>query len=412
MDPNHNDKYETLPPKQTLPDHIGSGSSTQQTRTPIQSLHNAHVIGDDRAHQQNQREDVFYEREQTLRKFLATLPSTPYVAAYGSATFPQRHNHDVQMLDLIIGVDATHDWHLENVASNPSHYSFLRHFGIRTIDMIQSLPAKVYYNTGVNADTNLLVKYGVISLADLRDDLLHWRNLYLSGRMHKPIRTLHTVNDIELARSSNLRNALKLSCLLHGRESCDEKELYSLIAGLSYTGDVRMGVAEDPNKIGSIVHGSWKGFQQMYRPIMSVMDYIQVNSSRTEASASGLISASKYDDTLSFPDSMNFIIDQSPAAREVICASLPDYLITRLAVNMKIVQPNVLVLGMPMPQTEVAHRFAKLPIPSQNGLLNQSLHEIVKKGSQCQSLKGLLTTGFRKSMRYAARKLNKVWRIR
>lgn len=32
------------------------------------------------------------------------------------------------------------------------------------------------------------VKYGVVSCKTLRDDLLNWKTLYLSGRMHKPVR--------------------------------------------------------------------------------------------------------------------------------------------------------------------------------------------------------------------------------
>ena len=34
-----------------------------------------------------------------------------------------------------------------------------------------------------------LIKYGVVSTRTLYDDLTNWKTLYLSGRMHKPVRT-------------------------------------------------------------------------------------------------------------------------------------------------------------------------------------------------------------------------------
>ena len=37
-----------------------------------------------------------------------------------------------------------------------------------------------------------LIKYGVVSIQDLCHDLHHWNTLYISGRLHKPVRALHT----------------------------------------------------------------------------------------------------------------------------------------------------------------------------------------------------------------------------
>lgn len=36
-----------------------------------------------------------------------------------------------------------------------------------------------------------LIKYGVVSTQTLCEDLQTWKTLYLSGRMHKPVRSLN-----------------------------------------------------------------------------------------------------------------------------------------------------------------------------------------------------------------------------
>lgn len=50
----------------------------------------------------------------------------------------------------------------------------------------------MYYNTLVPLQSPALgarmIKYGVVSVQTLCADLRDWRTLYLSGRMHKPVR--------------------------------------------------------------------------------------------------------------------------------------------------------------------------------------------------------------------------------
>jgi hypothetical protein len=60
-------------------------------------------------------------------------------------------------------------------------------------------------------------------------------------------------------------------CLhLPGRRQAD---LYHTICGLSYTGDVRMGIGENPKKIQNIVSANLAGFRGLYKPLLaSVLD--------------------------------------------------------------------------------------------------------------------------------------------
>ena len=105
------------------------------------------------------------------------------------------------MLDLVFAVRDPVEWHNENIRKNYAHYSFLRWLGPAVVSRVQSAPAGVYYNTLVTVDkqvhqqqltiyniivyvhlyalTTQLLKYGVISTADLVTDLLRWRWLYL-----------------------------------------------------------------------------------------------------------------------------------------------------------------------------------------------------------------------------------------
>ena len=48
------------------------------------------------------------------------------------------------------------------------------------------------------------------------------------------------------------------------------QELLQAVVGLSYTGDVRMGFAEDSRKVERIVSGSYPGLCNLYIPRLKV----------------------------------------------------------------------------------------------------------------------------------------------
>ncbi len=48
------------------------------------------------------------------------------------------------------------------------------------------------------------------------------------------------------------------------------QEMFESICGLSYRGDVRVGIAEDREKVKRIAQGSFEALQDLYRPNMQV----------------------------------------------------------------------------------------------------------------------------------------------
>src|SRR5688572_9877207 len=98
------------------------------------------------------------------------------------------------------------------------------------------------------------MKYGVISTQRFEQDLLQWDSLYIAGRLHKPVLRLRTATadasdrHCEILLHRNLLSALRTSLLLLP-ETFTEFELFSMISSLSYDGDIRMGVGENPMKV-------------------------------------------------------------------------------------------------------------------------------------------------------------------
>ena len=187
---------------------------------------------------------------------IATAAPTPTPAPTSAAAAK-----DAPMIDLVFAVPDSAAWHSENLARNPSHYSLLARAAPRgAVPALQERSgAHIYYNTlvpipgeyihghggggggsgreqrddedsgdagdagdgsgnGNGTEGNAasyLMKYGVISTTHLCEDLVDWRTLYVSGRMHKPVRVLLGMPaDLAAATQTNLQHALKVALLL------------------------------------------------------------------------------------------------------------------------------------------------------------------------------------------------------
>lgn len=71
---------------------------------------------------------------------------------------------------------------------NKKDYSYLMRFGgSEIVTNFNKRAAGLFFNPFVETDLGVL-KYGVISTERAVDDLENWTSLYLSGRLHKPVK--------------------------------------------------------------------------------------------------------------------------------------------------------------------------------------------------------------------------------
>ncbi|KAF3599902.1 hypothetical protein F2Q69_00034358 [Brassica cretica] len=203
-----------------------------------------------------------------LASFLTVLPPVDFCCVYGSTLHPNNHNKS-KMVDYILGVSDPLQWHSQNLKMNSDHYaSWMVHLGgARLITKVaDKVGVGVHFNPFVSWNDRKL-KYGVVRMNDLVQDILDWNRFYLSGRLQKPVHLLVDNLDIEDVNSVNKRAALSAALLLLPSKFTEE-DLYAKICSLSYMGDLRMLFAEDTNKVKKIVRGQFDLFQTMYKPFL------------------------------------------------------------------------------------------------------------------------------------------------
>ncbi|XP_072178668.1 phosphatidate cytidylyltransferase, mitochondrial-like [Diadema setosum] len=310
-------------------------------------------------------------------RILGNFPGEISLAfAYGSGAFKQLGNaSENNMLDFIFVVDDPKEWHRKNLQSNRHHYSALGILGPRTVANIQDrLGAGVYFNTLVKCEQRL-IKYGVVKTSTLVQELIHWNNLYLSGRLHKPIHVIKRVQNSTLynAMRRNQQSALYTSLLLLP-ERFSEEELFTTITGLSYSGDFRMIIGENKNKVSNIVKPNLSEFRKFYYSMLDTTEHIHWHKkSRTVEQ------------------------DRSPACLFSHMSSLPrnlQFQVCRLAGSRS------------EDHLDVLRRVARDKEGSQ--YIQRGVQRIVATSSLSQSIKGIFTAGVTKTLRYSGQKLLKM----
>lgn len=310
--------------------------------------------------------------------------------AYGSGVKKQLTQNKKNMIDLIYCVDDSSKWHKSNIDRNASHYSALKYFGHRFISRYQeNSGAKVYYNTLVPL-ADVFIKYGVITTRDLVTDLLEWSDLYLAGRLHKPVEIIKNPSNAELqmALQLNLQSAVHAALLILP-ETFTEYQFYYTISNLSYAGDFRMTFGENKSKVENIVKPQILGFRNLYKPYLKVLHDFVDFPIMNESEANGNIDNDVYCSQDVRPLAKLHHLNQLPR--------WPQIALTRFWNRGNFRQ-----------DTEDVLRAIAYDLDS-NIIVKQSINDIVWKSSVRQSLKGILTAGLFKSIKYSSRKIIKMW---
>ena len=201
-----------------------------------------------------------------IKDFLSSRPEALGVFGYGSGITKQSgySDNDRPQIDLIVAVKNDKEWHKQNIDANPKDYSFTGKA------FFKNAPASWYhYGSDICYITNIehkkqSYKVGVVDKDKLINDLLHWQTFYLAGRFQKPMLNVKSDSEIDYAIRINRKNALLVSLIMLEENKHNLRDLYAKICSLSYIGDTRMGIAENPNKINNIVDGAFSILDGMY----------------------------------------------------------------------------------------------------------------------------------------------------
>jgi len=374
------------------------------------------------------------EFKEALRQILWQFKAPiRYAFAYGSGVFPQGrsssssstplHPHPSpaistvqggrgKMIDFIFGVSYTQHWHSLNLQQHRDHYSGIGSLGSSFVSRVQDKwGAGVYFNPFVTVN-GTLIKYGVVNLDTLCQDLSNWDTLYLAGRLQKPVKILRDDPRVRLANQVNLISAVRTALLLLP-PTFTEKDLYKTITGISYLGDPRMSLgAENLNKVANIVTHQLPNFRRLYAPLIENLPNVSFQDPR--CSSPEWVDDPEANATLAQ--------DTDPVKRGNMVRRLPKnfreklyfryqskYQIPQLEFNKMMEESNdedptrvKRKQGGPFEQ-----RLAREEQVSLNKEVSAAITQIIKYPSYSQSLKSAVTAGLRRSLRYLKEKWQK-----
>ncbi|MBQ9011504.1 MAG: hypothetical protein IJ093_02525, partial [Bacilli bacterium] len=166
-------------------------------------------------------------------------------------------------LDVIVRVNTLKQVHKKNIKLNKYDYSLTARlfFNYGSYNWLKS-GAHICYMTYIPFNGKEY-KIGTIELEDFLNDLNNWETFYMAGRMQKPILIAKSTKEIEKAIEKNRTAGISATKMLLEKNT-KEKDFYISLGSLSYIGDTRMGIAENPDKVKNIVEGRYDFYQAEY----------------------------------------------------------------------------------------------------------------------------------------------------
>lgn len=386
----------------------------------------------------NQHIKINEEFKEALRQILWQFRAPiRYAFAYGSGVFPQSkpgipsssssatsihpkpppavvkaQGGNPKMIDFIFGVSYTQHWHSLNLTQYRDHYSALGSFGSGAVSAVQDKwGAGVYFNPYVTVN-GTLIKYGVVNLDTLCTDLSEWSTLYIAGRLQKPVKILRDDARVRLANQVNLISALRTALLLLP-PSFTELELYGTIASISYMGDPRMSLpTENPSKVANIVGNNLSNFRRLYGPLIENLPNVEFHDPTCRR-------RDWYNDPTA---NVRLEQDMDPVKRGNMVRRLPKafrgklyfqyqkkYQIPQLEFN-KMLEDATDEDGTRIKRRQgggFEQRIANEPPEDLRAEIRGVIKKTISWPSTSQSLKGVVTSGVRRTWRYMREKMAK-----
>lgn len=213
------------------------------------------------------------KKSKDILDFMSTRPKCLGIIGYGSGINPQKGQEKRKpQIDLIIIVDDLKKWHKKNMKMNQNDYSISsRLFFHYVSNKLLRSGGKICYMTYIPFGGREY-KIGTIQKNDFLDDLDNWNSFYIAGRMQKPILVVLSDDEINERIEKNRKFAVMATKLINDEKNISERDFYISLAGLSYIGDTRMGIAENPDKVKNIVDGSFEFYHDTYGNMLEFKD--------------------------------------------------------------------------------------------------------------------------------------------